>query len=318
MVRYLKEDDVRQLLTMPIALEQVERAMKDRARGLAIDIPRERAQIPDGIQHMLQAAAPEIGYIGFKVYFVSPGGRSFFVHMTNTRTGKLDAIIEAVWMGMVRTGAASGVATKHLAVSDAKVVGQIGTGLQAEGQLEAVCGVRRIREARVYGRNRDKLEGFCSTMSARLGIFVSPMASAQDAVSGAHIINVITRAAEPVLKGEWLVPGQHINAAGSNALSRREIDEAVVKRCNVITVDARGTARKECGDLMPVVEAGRLNWDTLTEIGEVMVGRLPGRTSDEDVTLYESHGMGVQDLYVGAAVLALARERGVGVDLPIG
>lgn len=317
MVRYLKEDDVRLILTMPMALTEVERAMRDRALGRAVDIPRERTQIPDGIQHMLQAAAPELGYIGFKVYYVSAGGRSFFVHMTNVKTGQLEAIIEAVWMGMVRTGAASGVATKYLANPDASVVGQIGTGLQAEGQLEAVCGVRAIREARIYGRNRDKLDAFCQRMSTRLGIAVTPAASPQAAVTGAHVINVITRASEPVLKGEWLTPGQHINAAGSNALFRREIDDAVVKRCSVITVDARGTARKECGDLMPIVESGRLNWDTLTEIGEVIVGRLSGRRSRDDITLYESHGMGVQDLYVGAAVLALARERGIGTDLPI-
>lgn len=318
MVRYLTENDIKQLLTMPLALECVEQAHKDLALGRAVDIPRVRTHIPAGIQHVLQAAAPELGVIGFKYYYTRPGGKSFYVHLINTETAKLEAIIEAVWMSMVRTGAASGVATRRLAREDASVVGQIGAGFQAIGQLEAVCAVRTIRSARVYSRSRDKLEAFCSTLSQKLGLEVVPADSAQAAVQGAHIVNVITKAAEPVLKGEWLEPGQHINAAGSNALSRREIDEAAVRRCEVIAVDARGTARNECGDLLPAVEKGLLRWETLTEIGEVIAQRAPGRTSAQQITLYESHGMGIQDLYVGARMLALARERGVGVDLPIG
>jgi len=185
-------------------------------------------------------------------------------------------------------------------------------------QLEAVCQVRKIRTARVYARNRDRLVAFCNTMAQKLGIEVSPAESAEAAVRGAHIVNVITKSAEPVLKGEWLEPGQHVNAAGSNALTRRELDEVAVKKCDVITVDARGTARKECGDLLPAVQKGLLRWDALTEIGEVIAGKAPGRTSVKQITLYESHGMGLQDIYVGAKVLELARSRGIGLDMPIG
>jgi alanine dehydrogenase len=317
MVRYLKEDDVKRLLTMTLALESTERALKDRALGRAIDVPRARIHLPAGTQHVLQAAAPELGLIGFKYYYTRPGGKSFYVHLINTATAKLDAIIEAVWMSMVRTGAASGVATRCLANPEASIVGQIGAGFQAIGQLEAVCHVRKIRSARIFARNRDKLQAFCGTMSQKLGIEVMPADSAQAAVHGAHIVNVVTRAAAPVLAGEWLEPGQHVNAAGSNSLIRRELDEAAVGKCDVITVDARGTARNECGDLLPAVEKGLLQWESLAEIGEVIVGRVPGRTSPHQITLYESHGMGVQDLYVGAAVAAFARERGVGTDLLI-
>ena len=318
MIRYLKENDVKQLLTMPLAMELVEQALKDVALGRAIDIPRVRTHIPAGIQHVLQAAAPELGLIGFKYYYTRPAGRSFYVHLLNTETARLEAIIEAAWMSVMRTGAASGVASRHLAREDASVVGQIGSGIQSIGQLEAVCRAKNIRSARVFSRNRDKLLAYCTSMSDKLGIKVEAAASAEAAVRGAHIVNVITKSADPVLKGEWLEPGQHINAAGANALSRRELDETAVKRCDVITVDARGTARNECGDLLPAVEKGLLRWDTLTEIGEVITGRAPGRTSQQQITLYESHGMGIQDLYVGARVVALARERGIGVDLPIG
>ncbi|MBM3358660.1 MAG: ornithine cyclodeaminase family protein [Betaproteobacteria bacterium] len=318
MVRYLTESDVQQLLTMPLALELVERALTDRALGRAIDVPRARIHLATGTQHVLQAAAPELGLIGFKYYYTRPGGKSFYVHVINTGTAKLEGIVEAVWMSMVRTGAASGVATRALAASAASTVGQIGAGYQAIGQLEAVCKVRPIRAARVYARNRERLHAFCKTMSGKLGIEVAPADSAEAAVRGAHVVNVITRSATPVLSGAWLEPGQHVNAAGSNALARRELDEEAVGKCDVVTVDARGTARKECGDLLPAVEKGRVQWDTLTEIGEVLAGRAAGRTGNAQITLFESHGMGILDLYTAARVLALARERGVGRDLSIG
>ena len=317
MIRYLTEDDVRKLLTMPLALERVEAAHRALGERRAVDVPRERIHLPIGTQHVLQAAAPEIGYIGFKNYYTRPQGRTFFVQLINLESGKLEALIEARHMSMVRTGAASGMATRHLANPDASVVGQIGAGHQGIGQLEAVCSVRKIRSARVFARNRDRLTGFCNTMSQKLGIEIAPAESPESAVSDAHVVNVITNSSTPVLSGKWLKPGQHVNAAGSNALGRRELDEDAVKKCAVV-VDSRGTARKESGDLLPAVEKGLLSWDTLTEIGEVVTGRGAGRTSPEQITLYESHGMGIQDLYVGAAVLGLAREKGIGRDLPAG
>lgn len=318
MVRYLTEHDVRQLLTMPIALDCVQRALKAHAEHRAIDVPRARIHLPGGTQHVLQAAAPELNLIGFKYYYTRPGGKSFYVHLINTGTARLEAIIEAVWMSMIRTGAASGAATRCLAREDAAVVGQIGAGFQGMGQLEAVCRVRKIRTARVYARTRDKLAAFCEKMSRQLEIEVLATESAQAAVAGADIVNVITRSATPVFSGAWLEPGQHINAAGSNALTRRELDSAAVEKCDLITVDARATARGESGDLLPAVEKGVLQWDALTEIGEVLAGRAAGRTSARQITLYESHGMGLQDLYVGAKMLECARERGLGTDLPIG
>ncbi len=318
MIRYLTEADIQKLLTMPLALEAMEQAHRALAEQRAIDIPRARIHLPTGTQHVLQAAAPELGYIGFKYYYTRPTGKSFYVHLMNTETAKLEAIIEAVWMSMVRTGAASGVATNQLAVKDASVLGQIGAGYQGTSQLEAVCQVRKIKTVKVFARNRDKLVAFCNKMSETTGAEVRPAESAEAAVRGSHVVNVITKSAEPVLKGDWLEPGQHINAAGSNALSRREIDDAVVKKCEIITVDGRGTARNECGDLMSAVEKGWIRWDYLTEIGEVIAGKAPGRTSAKQISLYESHGMGLQDLWVGVKMLKLARERGVGTDLPVG
>ncbi|MPZ45501.1 MAG: ornithine cyclodeaminase family protein [Betaproteobacteria bacterium] len=319
MIRYLNEKDVESLLTMPLALQAVEQALHDLASARAVDVPRVRAHIPAGTLHVLEAAAPELGVIGYKAYYALHGkGTRYYINLFNSNSGVLEAIIEASYVGMVRTGAASGVATRYMAREDSRVVGMIGAGKQAVGQLEAVCQVRDIREVRVYSRTHERARRFCESMSSRLGLEVQAVPDVAEAIRGADIINVITKAADPVLPGALLTEGQHINAAGSNALSRRELDEAAVRRANRVVVDARGTASKECGDLLPVVEKGFFHWESLPELGEVVAGRVPGRTTKEEITLFESQGMGIQDIYVGARLLAIARERGVGVDLPIG
>jgi len=318
MTRYLSEADVERLLTMPMAVEAVEHALRDRALGQAVDVPRVRAHIPAGTLHVMEGAAPSLGYIGFKAYYAMHGkGTRYYLNLFNCESGKLDAIIAASFIGLMRTGAASGVATRHLARENSSVLAMIGAGKQAAGQLEAVCSVRDITEVRVYSRTRERSERFCATMSSRLPIRVTPVASVADAVRGADIINLVTKAITPVLSGDLVEPGQHMNAAGSNALSRREIDEKAVQRADRIVVDARSTARNECGDLLPLVERGLLQWELLPELGEVIAGRESGRSSPDDFTLYESHGMALQDIYCGAHVLELARAQGIGIDLPM-
>jgi ornithine cyclodeaminase len=317
MVRYLTETDVRELLTMPMAVELVEEALKARAEGRATDTPRVRNRNPEGTLHVLQASARDINRIGFKAYYSIPGATGYHVHLYDMKKGTHDAMVEASHLGMVRTGAASGVATRYLA-PNASIVAMIGAGKQAVGQLEAVCEVCKVREVRVWSRKAETSAKFIDKLAKHLNVEMRPVSDGAKAVEGAHVINVITKASEPVLKGDWLEPGQHINAAGSNALIRREIDLAAVKRANYIVVDSRGTARNECGDLLPAVEAGLIDWDTLTELGDIIANRAPKRTSPHQITLYESHGMGIQDLYVANALVELARERGLGVDLPIG
>jgi ornithine cyclodeaminase/alanine dehydrogenase-like protein (mu-crystallin family) len=319
MIRYINEAEVASILTMPKTVELVEAALKARAEGRAIDVPRVRARSPAGTLHILEAAAPGLKLIGYKAYYSNPGkGARYHVHLFDTDSGKLVAMIEASHLGMVRTGAASGVATRYMAREDAATVGMLGAGKQAVGQLEAVCAVRKIKSVNVYSRDIGKARGFCATLNGRLGVKMAAVASAADAVRGADIVNVITKAAMPVLLGEWLEPGQHINAAGSNALTRRELDNAAIMRCARVVVDSRGTARNECGDLLPLVESGKLDWDALPELGEVIVGRIPGRKAHDEITLYESHGMGIQDIYTGHHVLAVAREQNIGIDLPVG
>lgn len=318
MVRYIREAEVRQILTMPKAVELVSRAFRDRALGKAFDIPRRRTLQPGGHLHVLQAAAPEINLIGFKAYYLKPDARTFFLHLINHRRGNQEALIEADWLGRIRTGAATGVATDCLARKDASVVACFGTGRHAQTQLEGVAAVRRLTDVRAFGRNRERQKNFCETMSRTLGVDVRPVHTEADAIDGAHIVNVMTRSDQPVFDGNLLQPGQHVNAAGSNALDRREIDLAAIRRCDVIVVDSREVARGECGDLLPAIEQGLLYWENIADLGEVLLGRRPGRTAETEITLFESHGMAMQDVYAGHYVLARARERNIGVDLPFG
>lgn len=312
---HLTEHDVGSVLTMSDAIALVEQGLRDLACDRAVDVPRARTRTPLGTLNILQGAAPSAGVVGYKAYYATPNGSRSHIYLYDATSGESLALIEANGFNVIRTGAATGVATRHLARGDSTIVGQIGAGRMGEGQLEAVCAVRAVRSVRVYARTRDKLEAFCRAMSQRLDIEVVPADSAEAAVRGAHIVNVITKSATPVLSGAWLEPGQHINAAGSNLLTRRELAADAVRRCNVVVVDSRETARRESGDLLPLVESGTLRWEALPELGEIMVAARPGRVDHEQVTLYESHGMAIEDLYVAAKVVALARAQGLGREV---
>jgi ornithine cyclodeaminase len=185
-------------------------------------------------------------------------------------------------------------------------------------QLEATCAVRDIREVKVFGRNPERVKAFCEQMSEKVGTTVRPAASREETVRGSDIIVTMTKSDEPLFDGQWLEPGQFISATGANALNRREIDLASVRRADLIVVDSVEVAAGECGDLLAGVEAGIVYWENIPTLGDVIIGRRQGRTSPEQVTLYESHGMALQDLYTGRRVLELAAAKGIGTELPMG
>ena len=318
MALFLNEENVRQLLTMPLTIEAVEESHKELSLARAIDIPRQRPRLPQTALHILQGALPGRDAIGYKAYTSNRSGIRFLVHVFSAASGALRVVVEADYLGMMRTGAASGVATRWLARPDAEVLGVFGAGWQAEGNIEAVAAVRKLRKVKVFARNAERLAGFCAKMTDRLQIDVVPGASPEDTVRGSDIISTITTASTPLFDAEWLSPGTHINAAGSNSLIRREVGEDVLKVSRPIVVDSVETALKEAGDLLPVMEKGRLNERQLVELGDVILGRHPGRSKPEDITLFESQGMAIQDISVAVRLEALAREIGLGVELPYG
>lgn len=317
MALFLSENDVKSLLTVEMALEAVESAHRDLATGLALDTPRVRSRLPQTVLHILQGALPAQGVIGYKAYTSNKSGNRFLVHLFDAATGRLRAIIEADYLGMIRTGAASGVAARWLARPDSSVAGVFGSGWQAEGHVRAICAALPLERVKVFGRKADKLQDFCRRMSETTGVAVVPAESAEETVRGCDVIGTVTTAALPLFDATWLEPGAHINAAGSNSLIRQELSEATVRRCDLVTVDAVPTALAEAGDLLPLLEKGRMHARQLVELGEVIVGRHAGRTSLEQITLFESQGMAIQDLAVALRVLAAAEAKGLGQAIPM-
>lgn len=316
MAVYLNEKEVTGLLDMSAAIEAVEQVMADHARGEVIDFPRQRVRLPTSITHMLQGGVPAANLTGFKVY-TSAGGRArFWVHLFDATTGAAVAVLEADALGMIRTGAAGGVAAKHLSRPDARVAGVFGAGWQAEGQILALCAVRPMERIRVFARNRERLESFCARMSKATGREVVPSSSAEETVRGSDVVVTITTSPKPLFDADWLESGVHINAAGSNSLARQELSEAAVRRADVICVDARETALREAGDLMPLLEKGRTHPGRWVELGEVIAGMRPGRTEPAQITLFESQGMAIQDIALAARVLQALPADGMGTRLP--
>ena len=311
----LTEAHVTELLDMNTAIAAVEEVLRDQAEGQATNRPRSRVAMPTSQLHVMSAGDKRLGVTGVKVYTASRKGARFLVLLYDAESGDMLAMIEADRLGQMRTGAASGVATKYMARADADTVGIFGTGWQAESQLMAVCAVRQIKSITAYGRDAERREGFARKMTSMLRVEVTAAASAEETARGKSIVITATGAREPVLKGEWVDPGTHVNVAGSNFLSKAEVDVETIKRASIIAVDSIDDSKLEAGDLMPAIERGVITWESVTELGRIIAGRDRGRTSDDDITLFKSNGIALEDVSTALRVYKLARERGLGEEI---
>jgi ornithine cyclodeaminase/alanine dehydrogenase-like protein (mu-crystallin family) len=317
MTLHLSEAEVQQILTMPMALDAVEEISRKQATGEVLIHPRRRFELPSGgFFHYMAAADFTAGFLAMKQYTFVRGKIRFLVPLYEIASGDLVAMIEADYMGQLRTGAASGVATKYLARRDASVAAIIGTGGQAKTQLEAIAAVRKLKFARVYSRNAEHRKTFCEEMSARIGIAVEPANSASEAARGAHIICTATTASQPVLSGADLASGLHINAIGANHAHKRELDDEAVAGADVIVVDSVEQSRQEAGDLIIAFKGDEICWTGVKKLSDVVAGKVSGRTSDTEVTLFKSNGIASWDLAVAMRVYTQAREQGLGRSLP--
>src|SRR5437773_7060551 len=308
----LTEKDVEGFLRMEDALVAVEEGLRAMGRGEATNRPRQRVGTRETAVNVMLASWPARGYAGFKYYTASHAGIRFWVHLFDMATGELLAVIQADRLGQQRTGAASGVATKYLARPDASTIGIVGTGWQAESQLEAVCAVRAIRKIRCYGRDKAHRERFAKKMSSLLQVTVQPIGSAEEAIRNADVAIAATNAPQPVIHGDWLRAGCHINAMGANRLETRELDDAALSRCAFVATDSIEQAREEGGDLVEPMKRGLISWDRIHELSEVVAGTVTGRTNADDITLFKSHGIAIEDVAVAALVYERARDRGIG------
>jgi alanine dehydrogenase len=318
MTLLLKEADVRALLTMPMALEAVEESLRQQGGSELSLHPRRRLKLPDNaLLHYMAAGDPVHGFIGMKLYTSVRGVVRFLVPLFRSTTGEMAALIEADALGQLRTGAATGVATKYLANANARIAGIIGTGYQARTQLEAVAAVRKLQRVRAFGRDPDRRAQFCREMAARVSVEVEPVDSGEKAVRGADIVVTATSALKIVLDGAWLSPGVHVNAIGANWAQKRELDDAAVNRADLITVDSIEQAKMEAGDLILSFAKEASRWDAVRELGAIVAGKIPGRTDANQITLFKSNGIATWDLAVAVHVYELAVARGMGQSIPL-
>ena len=308
---FLTESHVRSLLPMADCIQRMREAFQSMAAGSAQNQPRRRLVLPSGSALHSMAGGWE-NYFGTKVYSTNlKHGANFFFLLFDAGTARPLAMMEANYLGQIRTGAASGLATDLLALPGAKTLGVIGSGFQARSQVEAIQQVRAIGEIRVWSRDPAKRRTFAEACASP-GVLAEPVDSAEAAVRDADIVITATSSRDPVVEERWIAPGCHVNAMGSNQPQRREIPAALVERASVVAVDSVEQARIEAGDLLMAWSDGDWNSPKLVELKD-LVGRKRERAADA-VTIFKSLGVGVEDVAAGALVYERARELGLGKE----
>ncbi len=320
----LDEADVRALLSMRECVDAMSEALAALSRGEAEVPVRSVIAYPDrtGFFGMMPAFIGPSRILGAKIIAVMPGNHGTLydshqgaVLLFEAEHGSLLAVVEASSLTAIRTAAASGAATRSLARTDAGDLAILGSGVEARTHLEAMRTVRDLRRVRVWSRTEANARAFAERESSRVGVAVEAMATAKDAVDGADLICTTTSSATPVLRGEWIAAGAHVNAMGACIPAYRELDTAAVLRSRLF-VDHRPAALKEAGDILIPIQEGAVGpGHILAEIGDVIRGEIAGRTAASDVTLFKSLGLAIEDLAAAHLVYrgALAANRGTRV-----
>ncbi len=321
----LNKKNVQDILTMPGCIEIVEEAFRQLALGTVLMPQRTAIRIPQ--YHGLHLGMPayiggELDTLALKVVTVYPDNPSQHqlpttigvLLLNDARTGAPLAIMDAGFMTAMRTGAVSGVATKYLAREDARKVGVFGAGVQAETQLMAVCAVRPIESVFVFDAFPDKANAYAEHMSKLLNVPVTPVDNARAAVSGMDVIIAASSAAQPIFDGAWLEPGQHINGVGSHSPAARELDTATIVRSKVVP-DYLDACLVEAGDIIIPINEGAFSKEQIhASLGEIIAGMKPGRESAEEITLFKSVGLAIQDAATASFVYRKALESKAGME----
>jgi ornithine cyclodeaminase/alanine dehydrogenase-like protein (mu-crystallin family) len=306
---WLSEEDVTSLVSPGEAIPVLEDCFRRLAAAQVELMPRRRFAVADGSFAVMAAADQGLGVAGVKSYAVAAGRVEFVVCLFDLSDGSLVAVIAAERLGQVRTGAASGVAAKHLARHGAASIGLIGAGWQAESQLAAIrAAVPSIERVVVSSRTPERAAAFAERHD--VAVAESP------AEAGAcDVVVTATTSKDPVLRGDWLSPGALVCAIGANHAAARELDTQVIARATLVCCDSLEDARLESGDLIEPVAAGQLDWLEVQELHSIVAGELPGRQRDDDVIVFKSNGIAPWDVALAHEVVRLARERGVGVTV---
>lgn len=325
----ISANDLRSVVDMPLAIDAVARAFAQRTRGRARDPLRSSLEVEGGVTLVMPGwvdGMPGNGRggpegLGTKVVSVFPGNPDLghpsvtaVVLLVDPATGLPRALVEGTSLTALRTGAASGVATRHLAREDARVLAVFGAGVQARAQIEAIRCVRRIREVRIVSRTGTSAERLAAELQEEGGpLEARAVRDPREALAGADVVVAATDSSVPVFPGEAVEPGTHVNGVGSYTPEMREVDVELVARSTVV-VDGREAAWAEAGDLIQAADEGAIErpGHVQADLGEVVLGRHPGRSDSDEITFFKSVGSAIQDVAVAAEALRRAEEAGVG------
>jgi ornithine cyclodeaminase/alanine dehydrogenase-like protein (mu-crystallin family) len=307
----ISEEEVRELLPMKEAIRLLREAFHSLGEGVSQNQPRRRLVLPAGsVLHSMAGAHG--GYFGTKVYTTNVRhGAHFLFLLCDAGTGAPLALFEANYLGQIRTGAASGLATDLLASTEASTLGVIGCGFQARSQVEAILTVRSIWKVLVWSRSAANRSRFSAECGEAFGVSCEAAASARDAVTEAEVVVTATYSKTPVIQADWIRPGTHINAIGSNNAARRELPGSLVRSASLIAVDSLEQARLEAGDLLLATPPSEWDKMPIVELADVCRGAVKRDTSG-DTTIFKSNGLGIEDVAVAAYVYEKVKEIGVG------
>jgi len=324
MVLLLSDADVGHAISMGDAVGVVEQALRQYASGTDVVLPRISVDVPGngGAFRVMSAILPNAGFFGLKSLTGYPGrrlaGETYFVILLfSCETGALRAIMAANKLTGIRTGAATGVAAKHLARANSRVVGIFGAGVQGWYQVAALKEVRPVEEVRIFDVDRAKADVFAGRVSAQFGVRASVVSEAREAVEGCDMVVTMTSAKTPVFDGAWLQEGTHLSGAGSNSPAKRELDAVTFRRSKIV-VDFRDQVLDEAGDLREAIRSGVIGPEAIhAELAEVIVGTKAGRTDDREITLFKSVGMALEDIATAGFVYQRALASGLGTKIAL-
>ena len=306
----ITEKDVKNLLTMELAICSLEEIFKKESIKDSVNSSRIRINLPEGSLNFMAASSKSLNLIGTKSYIPkTKTAIKFYVQLYDGENGNLLSVIEANLMSRIRTGAASGLATKYLAKKNSSVLGIIGTGTQALHQAIAICKVRKIKTINIYSRNVNNRKNFCALINKNINAI--SVKTSKECVENADIITTITNSDSPVFSSKWIKPGTHINAAGSNVSTKREIDKETISKASTIVTDNIDQAKIECGDLIQPINIGITSWDKINTLSDLITGKIKGRSTDNEITIFESQGVAIEDLAIGSLLYDLAVKKAI-------
>lgn len=339
----ISDPEVRQVLKMDECIAAMERAFAEEGRGIAVSCPRVRYKVPPDLDkpgymaNIIPGAVPSSGVAALRydstivqervvagskrMDFPSPMKRSWgFVLLFSLETGEPLALIHDFSLSAIRVGATTGVAHRALSRKGSKVVGLFGSGNEARRNLEAICCVRDIERVRVYSPTREHRERFAEEMTELLNVEIQPVSSPEAVVKGADIVMSATNSSQAVFNGNWLEPGQMVTTiANTDGVHRRtEADSTTMIRSDFIVLNNKETAvTNQQRELLDLIEEGKFGWEKVCELGQVLTGQHPGRTTDRQIIFYKSNtGVGIQFAAAGVLIYEACKKQGLGRELP--